>query len=282
MPVRNGMPFLPQAVRSTLAAMPQDAELVVLNDGSHDGTADFLCSLRDRRLRVEHRALPGGVAAGLNSLLRLTDSEHVARMDADDICLPWRFTLQSRSLRRVDLVFSSVVFMNGKGRLIRPDLPGQINSRAVPLHLLLGNCLVHPTMYANRACLESLGGYRQTAAEDYDLWLRAAYAGLRIIRTATPGLLYRKHKAQLSATGGWLGQSEDPLLDDSYQALLEQLVGPLSSPRQLRLSVASGRNLAEDQAAWNSFLAALTKHADGLGPAQRSLARLRLQKARMS
>lgn len=236
------MPYIPRAVRSTLASLPRDAELVVLDDASTDDSFEWLSAVSDPRMRLLRHAESSGVGGSLNALLDASDSTYVARMDADDVCLPWRFVRQLRSIARSDITFTAVVFIDERGIPSRPDLPGRISPAAVPLHLLLGNFLVHPTMLARREALQSLGGYSKTGAEDYDLWLRAARAGLRIERTAVPGLLYRRHGTQLSATGSWLDQANDPLLDESFGGLLEQrLDGTFADAGLIRFARVTGR-----------------------------------------
>src|SRR5699024_5894599 len=107
------------AVRSTLRALPADAELVVGDDGSTDDTLARLDDIQDPRLRVTPG--PGrGVAATLNALLSGVDSEFVARMDADDVVLPGRFARQLRALEDHDAVFTTVAEWRGSG-LPRPS-----------------------------------------------------------------------------------------------------------------------------------------------------------------
>lgn len=225
-----------------------------------------------------HRKTPGGVASGLNLLLSATDSEHVARMDADDICLPWRFGVQEANLRKFDMVFSSVVFINSRGLPIRPDLPGRITPDAIPLHLLLGNVLVHPTLYASRRIMDETGGYRETAAEDYDLWLRAVLMGARIVRTAEPGLMYRRHGKQATATGGWLDKADDPLLDESYGRLAHHASGFLGDTRLLRRSSVAGQAASRGSHEWQSFMRHFRAQVQLLGPVQRAMVTLRLSR----
>src|SRR4051794_10401516 len=92
-PAFNAAGTIASAIRSTTRALPRDAEVVVLDDGSADGTADAVRALDDARVRVISRP-NRGVAVTLNDLLDATDSELVARMDADDLVLPGRFVRQ--------------------------------------------------------------------------------------------------------------------------------------------------------------------------------------------
>jgi glycosyltransferase involved in cell wall biosynthesis len=236
MPVKNGSRYLALAIRSTLAAMPRDSELVIANDGSTDNTEEIIDGFSDRRIRSISSRTSRGVSASLNSLIAVTDSELVARMDADDICLPFRFFYQNAILRDHDCIFSNVIFMNEAGIPRRMDMPGRIGPGAVSLHLLMGNILVHPTMYARRSFLDSLGNYAETSAEDYDLWLRAANADLRMLRSGIPTLLYRKHKLQVSVNGGWLKPDWDPCIDTSYADLAAKHLGIVVQDSAVRLS----------------------------------------------
>lgn len=202
LPARNAESTVKRAVSSTLTAMPEDAELVVLNDGSTDRTSAVLETFSDSRLRILESSGSGGVAAALNMLLQKTDSQFVARMDADDIGLPWRFKTAMPALERgTDVVFAPVVEFTGKR--LRPSVPLPISEEAFRLHLLLSNPVSHPTMIARRAVLEEVDGYREVPAEDYDLWLRMAAAGVRQQRIGAWGLLYRLHPKQITASKQW-------------------------------------------------------------------------------
>lgn len=227
MPVRNGEKYIRRAVASTLQALPRDAELVILNDASSDGTAEILASLITKQVRIIQTETSKGIAAGLNRLFDETDSEYVARMDADNVTLPWRFSKGLRQLEDVDVVFSAIIFMRANGSLRRPDLPGPIGPTAFPLHLALASCFCHPTMMGRRSVFEA-HPYRAIAAEDYDLWLRLAAAGTRMMRDPLPGLLYRVHDLQTSASVQWqerrrIDNLNDPRSWESYCSLLESI-----------------------------------------------------------
>lgn len=227
MPARNASATVRRAVRSTLAAMPRDAELVVLDDGSTDDTLSVLQRVDDRRLRILHNEAGGGVAAGLQQLLDATDSRVVGRMDADDVTLPGRFRAQARALRHgADVVFSAVVRFGDRLGDLRPTTPLRLGPRALAHGLLLTNPVSHPTLYARRASLDAVGGYHRCAAEDYELWLRLAAAGARLVRQRQPVLGYYTHPGQTSGGAGWTEAAlAEPAMQQSYDALARQLLG---------------------------------------------------------
>lgn len=231
LPARNAAGTIGPAVRSTLRALPADAQLFVLDDGSMDATADEALEAGcrggslDPRLVVESRPSSGSLSKALTWMLDNTDSRLVGRMDADDVTLPWRFRTQLAALARgVDMVFSQVMPLRDK--VVRPAVPTGIPPETFGLHLLLTNPVSHPTMLAMREIINAAGGYRQVPAEDYDLWLRCAANGARIRRLGTPGLLYRFHPEQITASAEWRRASwANPKQAEAFGNLSQHLLG---------------------------------------------------------
>ena len=278
MPARNAAADVAHAVSSTLRALPRDAELVVLDDGSSDTTSQEVlkgaggADAPDPRLRLLRRPPSGGITPALTTLLAETDSRLVARMDADDVCLPWRFRTTLRRLDRgCDLVFSQVV--NIVERRPVPEVPVGIPPRAFPLHLLLTNPVSHPTAIARRELIDRVGGYRAVPAEDYDLWLRCATAGARIRRVGVWGLLYRIHPGQITASEQWRRSSwEDSLQAEAFADLSEELVG-VRLPRLVSLSLLPGPAREEGL---ERFRASVLPAIEALGGVQARFLRRRL------
>ncbi|MGM1017100.1 MAG: glycosyltransferase family 2 protein [Actinomycetota bacterium] len=223
-PAYDAAGTIASALRSTLRALPRDAEIVVLDDGSSDDTADIARTVPDPRVRVISRP-NAGVAATLTDLLAATDSELVSRMDADDLVLPGRFRRQLRAIDSgADAVFTTVVTF-GSG-VPSPPRPSGIDAPEFGLHLLLTNPVAHSTLLARRSTIDAAGGYRPIPTEDYDLWLRMATQGARMQRLAVPGLAYRVHPGQVTASAEWRRSSwENREIADAYATLSEQLIG---------------------------------------------------------
>src|ERR1700743_975142 len=95
--VRNGGSNLPKALETILNQSLSDFELIVINNGSTDGTREFLDQLTDPRLRVYHQE-DRGLAAALNRGISLARGRYVARQDHDDWALPTRIEQQVRFL----------------------------------------------------------------------------------------------------------------------------------------------------------------------------------------
>ncbi len=181
MPVHNAREYVEAAVSSVLHQTYSDLELIIIDDGSNDGTAELLerYAAADRRVRLIRRT-NRGVTESLNEALDLARADYVARMDADDISLSHRLATELNYLERhpkVGIVGAWVKYIDENSQLDKlrtiPILP--LSPPVVQWFLMFGNCIFHPTVMARRSTLQHLGSYRNEAkhSEDLDLWLRA-------------------------------------------------------------------------------------------------------------
>src|SRR5512133_1816239 len=90
MPVYDGERHLREAIDSILAQTYGDLELLVVDDGSRDASAEIASSYRDSRVKLHRNPRNLGLIATLNAGLELARGEYPARMDADDVALPRR------------------------------------------------------------------------------------------------------------------------------------------------------------------------------------------------
>lgn len=200
-PACNAEASLPEAIDSVLAQSLRDIELILIDDGSRDGTLRVMqaAAARDARVRVVTRENRGLVHT-LNEGVALARGEWVARMDADDICRPERLALQLRWAERQQAEVCGGWIRTFGGTLSRERRFYQ-SPEAIRLQLLFNSCFAHPAVLARRAVLLA-HPYDPAAAhaEDYDLWCRLAAAGVRL--TNYPGVVldYRLHAGQITAT----------------------------------------------------------------------------------
>lgn len=174
MTVYNGMPFLPPAVESVLGQTFQDFDFVIVNDGSTDGTADYLASLDDPRIRVITQE-NGGTAAAANHGLQHCHGQLLARMDADDISLPQRFEKQVAFLDshpQVGLVGTQMAPMgpNKVGKSLHLPLTHQ---EIYPSMRKGYHGLAHSAIMMRTDLLKQIGGYWSfRLIDDWDMMLR--------------------------------------------------------------------------------------------------------------
>ncbi|WP_164857315.1 glycosyltransferase family 2 protein [Sphingomonas crocodyli] len=202
-PVYNGETFLAEAIDSILSQSFRDFELIIVNDGSTDGTAAILEKYAGRDDRVKILTQPnGGIVAALNAGLSVCRGQYVARMDADDIAQPDRFEFQASYLD----THPGCVLVGGLASSIRPDgSRGGISSGGRHKRTDLGifppriAVSLHPLITVRREALRSIGGYSDKFphAEDYDLFIRLAPFG-SVDNPDKIVLIYRRHEGAIS------------------------------------------------------------------------------------
>ena len=199
MPVHNGAPFVTASIGSILAQTLRDFELVIVNDGSSDGTGTLLDSLaeKDSRLRIIHLPQNLGIVGALNRGLESCSGQYIARMDGDDIARRDRLTLQVAFLdENPDFVAcgSDLIFFGARywyARYPRTD----VECKSL---LALYPCLSHPATTIRRNAMECID-YKSdySLAEDYRLWLDLAPLG-KFANLPRPLTFYRIHPSQIS------------------------------------------------------------------------------------
>jgi glycosyltransferase involved in cell wall biosynthesis len=199
LPAYNAERTVASSIRSVLAQTRGDFELVIVDDGSTDGTAaviePFLADRRLRLVRQENR----GLARARNAGIEVARGRYVSFIDSDDLYLPsyleayggaldadpqaafaygdsWALEDDTRRIRRKS-TFSS----------LRPPVPPPSDLRAFMLELLERN-FISVMATTRRSVLVELGGHNPSfrQVEDYELWLRVVARGYRPVHV--PGL----------------------------------------------------------------------------------------------
>ena len=177
MPVFNGEEFLRAAIESILNQTFSDFELLIIDDGSTDGSHALAASYGDPRIRLEANEKNLGLIATLNRGLKLAQGEFIARMDADDISHPIRFERQVAYLDTHPKI-------GGCGTWFEKVTPKQTTIMRMPespalirLFLLFDNPFLHSSMMLRRSLLDTHGlsfDPNYPHSEDYDLWARCS------------------------------------------------------------------------------------------------------------
>lgn len=214
LPAYNVREHIGEAIRSVLAQDRPDLEIVVVDDGSRDGTADLVA--RDFPQVRLFRKSNGGAATARNRGMREARGEFVAFLDSDDVWLPGKLAAQIAYLDAhpsVGMVCSGFSHWMAGDDGVFPE-PSSLHPPVADIgidrecsgwvyhKLLLGNFVWTSTVVMRRTLIERIGEYDESLrlGQDYDYFLRAARE-TEIHRLSGTMALYRKHRGSATARG---------------------------------------------------------------------------------
>ncbi len=191
LPIYNGMPYLIEAINSLLNQTFQDFIIYAIDNGSTDGTRDFLLELNNDKVKYI-RFEENNLVKALNMGLEIATTPFIARMDADDISSPTRFEKQIEFLdknKEIDLVgtFGQYAGLD-RQRQFKINLP--ITHDDIVLAMLKKrNAIIHASIMFRREIILHNGMYKKEffPCEDFELFLRI---GDKIIFANVPERLY--------------------------------------------------------------------------------------------
>jgi glycosyltransferase involved in cell wall biosynthesis len=206
MPAYNVAPYVGDAIRSALAQTFTDFEVIVVDDGSKDDTADVVRELARQDPRVQLvQQTNRGLAGARNSALRAARGELFALLDSDDLWEPEFLAEQVAILAaqpHIDIVTGNGWYLGGTrhGHVARP----YPDTRPDPdLSSIIGDeWSVFIMSVFRRRVYTTVGPFDEAmrSNEDYDFWLRAAVAGCTFVRNDRPLGYYRVRDDSLSAS----------------------------------------------------------------------------------
>lgn len=193
--------YLRQAVESILTQSHANVEVIIVDDGSTDGTPAVTDQLvADPRVRV-HRQANAGQAAAKNKGIELSGGNFVAFLDADDVWIEDKLRQQLPLFDdrpQVGVVYSDYDCMDGEGKRLS-KAPTFMHRGKISGRLLIENFVSFPTAVVRRECIEKCGVFDLTYGMgiDYDLWLRiSAHYEFDFVPAAT--VRYRIWSGQMS------------------------------------------------------------------------------------
>jgi glycosyltransferase involved in cell wall biosynthesis len=179
LPVYNGKKYVRAAVESILRQTETSFELIIIDDGSTDGSHEVVNEFDDPRIifigQENH-----GLAASLNTGLAKACGKYVARQDQDDISAPARFALQTTFLEKnpACALLGTAAWISGGDSSRRRFHRHPEDCARLRFELLFNNPFVHSSVMIRRDAVLSIGGYStdptRQPPEDYELWSRIA------------------------------------------------------------------------------------------------------------
>lgn len=214
MPVYNAEKFLKFSIESILNQTYKNFEFIIVNDGSKDSSLKILNEYKEKDNRIiiiDQKNM--GIDGALNTALKNSKGDYIARMDADDIAIDIRLESQISYMEEKNVLFSGTWAKiidennNETGKLFNyPPKTWKENKKRILIH----NTFIHPSVMFKRELYEkekdkSGNLYRRYKnVEDYELWTRfvSKYKSENIQEYL---LLYRIHNNQITKTNNiWM------------------------------------------------------------------------------
>lgn len=208
MPVRNAVDTLDECLDSIAQQSFKHYEILVIDDGSSDGSVELVSRWAERDARVKLLTQPPlGLVAALNRGLSEAQTPLIARMDADDVMYPERLARQIAFLMdhpQIDLVATQVrlfpdeQIQAGYAEYVRWQ-NSCLSPEEISEEMFVESPVAHPSVMFRREVVCALGGYREgDFPEDYDLWFRLMQSGHRMAKLAEVLLDWRESEGRLS------------------------------------------------------------------------------------
>jgi glycosyltransferase involved in cell wall biosynthesis len=175
MPVKNEILNISRALSQMAENMIEGDEIVVVDDGSVDGTWKIIADYQAKNEGVVLLRNPGtGIVDALNFGVRSSKNQWIARFDADDYYPSNRLALQRREFKKnIGVVFSDYSFRSLSGKNLG-EVKTAVTTKQTLISLISGQRTAHPSAIFSKSAFELAGGYRHSdfPAEDLSLWLR--------------------------------------------------------------------------------------------------------------
>lgn len=195
-PTYNSARYIREAIDSVLGQTYGDYEIIVVDDGSTDNTAEIIQPYRDRITYIyqSNQKLP----VARNTGIAASSGQYLAFLDSDDLFLPHKLATQAGVLDErpdIGLVAGGYQYVDENGRLIK-EHKSWINRPVIDLETIITGGLVPPVaVLLRRSWFNQVGGFdpQMIHSEDMDLWFRLALAGCPM--TWSPSIVsqYRLH-----------------------------------------------------------------------------------------
>ena len=175
-PTYNRAGYLAEAVKSVLVQSLPAAEIIVVDDGSKDNTAEVAAGFG--KSIIYHRQDNAERGAARNKGFQLSHGQFVAFLDSDDLWMPDKLKCDLELLMRspdVGLVYSDFLVIDANGHMLRQASPRRVDGVATPF-LMSETVASIGTHLIRRECIEAAGGFREerelSGCEDWEFWVR--------------------------------------------------------------------------------------------------------------
>jgi len=179
MPVYNTARFLPEAIQSILDQTHEHLELLIIDDGSADGSWDIIqrYARADSRIVAVRNETNVGVVRSRNTGVELAKGEYIAQMDSDDVALPERISRQVEFLEEnpaYGACGANVYEIDAAGRVTR-TITFPAGDEEIKRSFFFVTPIRQSTLMVRSECFDRMGRYEEQP-DDLDLLIRIGYA----------------------------------------------------------------------------------------------------------
>lgn len=194
MSVYNGAEYIEETIDSILTQEYKEIEFIIIDDASTDNTLEKIKKYTDKRIVLVKNKENRKLAYNLNEGIRMAKGKYVARIDADDICMPKRFVTQIAYLEK----HLEVMIVGGYAQLFGDSnyiLKYPLTYQKIKVGLLFENCMCHPAVTFRNKKEIFYYDVSFKASQDYELWSRLIWQ-IQFINIPQVMIKYRVHKRQ--------------------------------------------------------------------------------------
>lgn len=262
-PAYNAETFIAETLSSVQAQTFQDFEVIIVDDGSTDGTVEVVRSFckADHRFSLIQQQ-NAGVSTARNAAIQQARGEWLAFVDSDDVWLPEKLEHQLKlgaTDQNTNLIFTNHFRWDGNRDLCPAYKENENLPEGDVTRLLIAKCVFLPStvIVRRRAVVEAgLFNPKLRSGEDWDLWLRLAVLGLSVLGAREPLVRYRcwpgsltsrRRFESLDANVHVLENNFEPI-SKKFPGLREEMMRSLGSAQNRRDLLAAQLSLNDKRA----------------------------------
>ena len=239
-PAYNALAYLAETVDSVFKQTFYDWELLIVDDGSSDGTAAWAKQITDLRVRLISQKNQGSSVAR-NTGITAAKGEYIALLDADDLWEPSKLEKQVRFLEQnpsIGLVDTWTTLINQKGkstgRIILSSAEGDVWKQLVQFKPV---CCCDSTPLIRRSCFDNVGLFNPDLPylEDLDMWIRLAYV-YEFAAIKEPLVRYRQHPQSKSTNCKGTLEAFRTIIEKAFESVPAEML-PLREKGYARLNL---------------------------------------------
>ena len=237
MPAYNAEKYIAESIESVIAQTYTNWELIIVDDGSTDGTAGIVKLFSSIDDRIKYIYQPNQqMGKARNTGIQNSNGKLMAFLDSDDIWVSDKLEIQVAAIvnQRADLVFSNgYVFSNSIDQVEYEykTLSGEIYGQRAQRELMRHNFIPIPSVLTYKSAVVEVGGFNEDPSihnvADYQLWLKLLLGGFRFFGLEDKLFFYRKHNSQSSHS--------DPY---SFEAVLNMYENQLEVPASMKKEIS--------------------------------------------